>query len=92
MKTIESKNIDYTLAADGSVAFAIDGAQYWTVGEAYFGNSPSDNYSTYRAELYSADEDGDAGIVGHVEWDIIEHNCDDESNACDWDVFTAKIG
>ena len=36
--------------------------------------------------VYAATANDASGNLWRVEWEIINHDCDDESNACDWDA------
>lgn len=83
-----STEIDYTSNADGSIEFRRDGILYRSEGQPTFDNSPNNNYSTYSAPLVCPeDAEYPEDTVGKIEWDIIDSDCDDESNACDWDKF-----
>jgi len=59
------------------LTFTKDGKTYTITQQAYMWDS-----ETYRAQLECEGEE-----FGIVVWDIIDINCDDESNACDWDKF-----
>lgn len=84
--------IKYTHNADGSVEFMLDGVFYRSVGQPEFDNSPNNNFSTYSAPLVCPDDaEYPDDTVGKIEWDIIEPDFDDESNACDWDKFDVYL-
>ena len=36
--------------------------------------------------VYTATAKDASGNVWRVRWEILNHDCDDESNACDWDA------
>lgn len=89
MSTFQFTNneIEYTFNAEGEIEFRHNDILYRSVGAATFDNSPSNDYSTYSAPLYSEDVDCPTDKVGKIEWDIINPDCADESDACDWDKF-----
>jgi len=80
-------NIDFTFNAEGEVEFRHEGILYRSVGQATFDNSPNNNYSTYSAPLVNPESEYPEDTVGRIEWDIINSDCEDESDACDWDKF-----
>jgi len=72
---------------------------YALLQNAYYSNVPGSNayianavtindIKNMQAEGY-CDDNGypDAAECGHLSWDIINPNCDDESDACDWSVW-----
>jgi hypothetical protein len=55
-----------------------------TKTEAQLGNGPQ-GQAIY--ECYGKDEHGQEY---HITWPIINHDCDDESNACNWNNYTIR--
>lgn len=85
----ELKNV--TSNNEGEVSFELpNGDIHQSCGQPTFDNSPSNNFSTYSAPIYS-DEGKSGGIIGRVEWDIINHESEFEDDACDWDKFTVYM-
>lgn len=81
-------DVKFSFNANGEVEFTHNSIVYRSVGQATFDNSQSNNYSTYSAPLVCPESDYPDDIAGRIEWDIIKHECDDESDACDWDKFS----
>lgn len=87
-----NSEIEYTSNADGIIEFRHEGVLYRSVGQATFDNSPNNNFSTYSAPLVCPeDAEYPDDTAGKIEWDIIDADCDDESNACDWDKFDVYL-
>lgn len=90
-----SKEIKHIFDADGIIEFSYNDILYRSVGQATFDNSPSNNFSTYSAPLVCPEDpdypDYPDAIAGKLEWDIINKDCDDESNACDWYEFNVYL-
>lgn len=86
MTRLLSADINATLNNDGTISFTHDNCPYYTLYEPNIDNiRPGE--AGYIATLYT-DADGSDDPVGYVTWDIIDPDCDDESNACNWDNFT----
>lgn len=79
--------IEFTFNAEGEIEFTHEGTVYRSVGQAAFDNSPSNNYSTYSAQLVNPESEYPNDTVGRIEWDIVNTECDDEADACNWDKF-----
>ena len=81
-------DVKFSFNANGEVEFAHDGVIYRSVGQPTFDNSPSNNFSTYSAPLVCPESEYPEDIAGKIEWDIINPDTDDESDACNWDKFS----
>lgn len=89
---VSSADLQFTSNNEGEVEFRHEGILYRSVGQATFNNSPNDNFSTYGAPLVCPeDEEYPDSIVGQVRWTIINEECEDESEACNWDEFDIYV-
>ena len=73
-------NTQVTIVDDISgngLSFTKDGKSFEITQQAYVWDK-----DTYRASLNC-----DGEYFGYVVWKIIDRECEDESNACDWDKF-----
>lgn len=74
-----------------------DGVEYVLLGEAWICEM-ADQYTAYAVRIcdyvpgakidYYVDEQYNSDLplqLYRVFWCIVQHDCDDESNACDWD-------
>ena len=66
------------------IAFRKDGKEYHTEGQAYHSSRPSDRHQTYEQRLICVD---DGEFEGRLYFDIVNENCEDEADACNWDKF-----
>lgn len=67
---------------DGTLKFDFNGDTYQTTEQACI------DVDTYVARLTCiTDEYFPNDICGKVVWGIINENCDDEADACNWDKF-----
>lgn len=73
--------VNATLHADGTMSFEKGGEFFRTETDAWIDNFQGG--AAYQA--YLVDADGDQ--VGLVVWEIANPDCDDQSDACDWDKF-----
>ena len=84
----DQSEIEFTFNTNGEVSFVFEGKSYKSVRQAMFDNSPNNNYSTYSAPLVCIDSEEPDEHIGKIEWDIINPDCDDEADACNWDKFS----
>ncbi len=102
MEVIMKKSIEEFKKEFGTVDYK--GVTYILTQQAYIDNDGTDGKVIYYAAAITedmADNDGmfDDGYDGDemykVCWDCIDNECEDESDACDWDVVagvTNKYG
>lgn len=83
----DSATVRFTLADDGTVSFVRDGIQHYTLQDAQADNVGTDGEVCYSAPLFVKDEDGDDEQVGRIMWELIDPDCVDASDACDWSKF-----
>lgn len=66
--------------------FTHDGKTYQTVGSAVHSCRPPEQLQTYQCKLICLD---DPDFEGVLYFDIIEPDCDDEADVCEWREFDA---
>lgn len=70
--------------ADVDHRFMYDGRTYETVGQAYHSCRPNGELQTFQSNLVCLD---DGAFAGYLVYDVINENCDDQADACNWDKF-----
>lgn len=89
---VSSQDLEFTSTNDGTIEFRHNGTLYRSVVQATFDNNPNNSYSTYSTHLVCPeDEEYPEDFAGKIEWDIINPDTDDESDACDWDKFDVYV-